>query len=71
MLSNVGLQTLKERRECICATHCCIGILNKLTSFLPSGVLQTIYNTLILPHLIYGILSWGHTQMSFIAEQLW
>ena len=32
-----------------------VGILNKLRSFLPSGVLQTIYNTLILPHLIYGV----------------
>ena len=39
-----------------------VSILNKLRSFLPSGVLQTIYNTLILPHLIYGILAWGrHT----------
>ena len=41
-----------------------VGILNKLRSFLPSGVLQTIYNTLILPHLIYGILAWGrHTDV--------
>ena len=39
-----------------------VGILNKLRSFLPSGVLQTIYNTLILPHMTYGIQSWGrHT----------
>ena len=36
-----------------------VGILNKLRSVLPSGVLQTIYNTLILPHMIYGILAWG------------
>ena len=36
-----------------------VGLLNKLRSFLPSGVLQTIYNTLILT---YGILAWGrHT----------
>ena len=43
-----------------------VAILNKLRSFLPSGVLQTIYNTLIglLPHLIYGILAWGrHTNV--------
>ena len=39
-----------------------VGILNKLRSFLPSGVLQTTYNTLVLPHLIYGILAWDrHT----------
>ena len=36
-----------------------VGIFNKLRSFLPSGVLQTIYSTLILPHMIYGILAWG------------
>ena len=41
-----------------------VGILNKLRSILPCGVLQTIYNTLILPHLIYGILAWGrHTNV--------
>ena len=41
-----------------------VSILNKLRSFLPSGVLQTIYNTLILPHMIYGILAWGrHTKV--------
>ena len=39
-------------------------LLNKLRSFLPSGVLQTIYNTLILPHMIYGILALGrHTKV--------
>ena len=39
-----------------------VGILNILRSFLPSGVLKTIYNTLILPHMTYGILAWGrHT----------
>ena len=46
-----------------------VGKLNKLRSFLPSGVLQTIYNTLILPHMIYGI----DTQKSYIKlkkEQL-
>ena len=41
-----------------------VVILNKLRSFLPSGVLKTMYNTPILPHLIYGILAWGrHTNV--------
>ena len=42
-----------------------VGILNKLRSFAPSVVLQTIYNTLILPHLIYGILA-CHTNVIYI-----
>ena len=36
------------------------GVINKLKHFLPSNILQTIYNSLILPHLNYGILAWGH-----------
>jgi hypothetical protein len=37
-----------------------IGILNKLKHFLPMDILRTIYSSLILSHLNYGILLWGH-----------
>ena len=50
-----------------------VGILNKLRSFLPSGVLQTIYNTLILPHYDLRNTSMGPTDKSYIKfkkEQL-
>ena len=36
-----------------------IGILNRLKSIYPRKVLLTLYNTLILPHFNYCILSWG------------
>ena len=36
-----------------------IGILNKLKHYLPSYILRTLYNSLILPHINYGILVWG------------
>ena len=36
------------------------GIMNKLKEYIPSNILQTIYNSLVLPHLNYGILLWGH-----------
>ena len=36
-----------------------IGILNRLKRQLPMGIKITLYNTLILPHLNYGILLWG------------
>ena len=36
------------------------GILNKLKLFLPQYILKTIYTTLILCQLNYGILAWGH-----------
>ena len=36
-----------------------IGILYKLKSLLPLYILKILYNSLILPHLLYGILVWG------------
>ena len=33
--------------------------MNKLKNFLPSYILLTIYNSLIMPHQIYGINLWG------------
>ena len=36
-----------------------IGIMNRLKCYLPSETLLVIYNSLILPHLLYGILLWG------------
>jgi hypothetical protein len=35
------------------------GILNKLKNTLPHHILRTIYNSLILPHLTYGALTWS------------
>ena len=35
------------------------GILNKIKLFLPSRILKTIYSSLILFQLNYGILVWG------------
>ena len=36
-----------------------VGILYKIRIFLPIKTLLQIYNSLILPHLYYGILAWG------------
>ena len=38
-----------------------IGVIKKLNKFLPESTLVTLYNSLILPHILYGILVWGHT----------
>ena len=35
------------------------GLLYKLTSVYPITILKSIYNTLVLPHINYCILSWG------------
>ena len=36
-----------------------LGIMCKLKQFLPQNILRILYNSLILPHLQYCVLSWG------------
>ena len=36
-----------------------IGIINHLKSIYPQRVLFTLYNSLIISHMLYGILLWG------------
>ena len=36
-----------------------VGILSRLKSYVPSETLKTIYNSLVMPYLQYGILVWG------------
>ena len=36
------------------------GVMNRLKHFVPSKTLLLLYNSLVFPHLIYGILLWGH-----------
>ena len=36
-----------------------LGVMCRLKNFLPLHVLRILYNSLILPHLQYGILTWG------------
>ena len=37
-----------------------IGILDNLKHVLPLNIFSIVYNSLILPHINYGILVWGH-----------
>ena len=36
-----------------------VGVINRLKNYIPENALLTIYNTLIIIHLNYGILTWG------------
>ena len=38
-----------------------LGVLRRLSCFLPSFTLKTLYNSLFLPYLQYGILLWGNS----------
>ena len=46
-----------------------IGVINRLKHTLPSRVLLTLYNTLILPHLNYGLVLWGHRNERILKLQ--
>ena len=41
-----------------------VGIINKLKHFVPKGVLYSLYCTLILPYINYGIIAWGSSNKS-------
>ena len=46
-----------------------IGVIRRLQSFVPCTVLKTLYNSLILPHLQYGLLLWGNSPNNLFQLQ--
>ena len=46
-----------------------IGVINKLKHLIPEKTLLTIYNSLILPHINYCILAWGHDSNRILKLQ--
>ena len=46
-----------------------IGVINKLKHLIPQKTLLTIYNSLILPHINYCILAWGHDSIRILKLQ--
>ena len=46
-----------------------IGVINRLKSHIPTSSLLTLYSSLILPYLNYGILAWGNSH-KFLLDRL-
>ena len=46
------------------------GVLNRLKDYFPTHILQSLYQTLISPHLNYGILAWGNSSKSLLDSLL-
>ena len=42
-----------------------VSVLNRLKYEYPLAILKTLYNTLFLPHLNYGILLWGSETIKY------
>ena len=47
-----------------------IGIIAKLSHFVPRHILLTLYCSLILPYISYGICAWGHTAETHLHKLL-
>ena len=61
--------TWKNHIDCISKTISRnIGVMNKLKHFVPNRILHTLYCTLVLPYLNYGVLIWGDTCKSYLNK---
>ena len=61
--------TWKAHIDCISKTLSRnIGVMNKLKHFLPERILRTLYCTMIMPYLNYGILIWGDTCKTYLDK---
>ena len=61
--------TWKNHINCISKTISRnIGVMNKLKHYIPYRILHTLYCTLILPYLSYGILICGNTCKSYLDK---
>ena len=49
---------------------CNIGVINKLKSFIPEKILYSLYFSLVLPYINYGILVWGGACKIYIEKIL-
>ena len=47
-----------------------IGMMSKLKHYLPKSILYTLYCSLILPYINYGILTWGSTSKMYLNKIL-
>ena len=64
--------TFKSHANKIAAKIACtIGTMKRLKHFLPTSILRTLYNSLILPHLTYGIILWGKELKRINKLQKW
>ena len=45
-----------------------VGILSKVGCLFPSSTLLLLYFTLILPHLLFGLVLWGNTYSTYLAK---
>ena len=46
-----------------------LGVMSRIKRYTTSSILRMIYNSLVLPHLYYGILAWGFSNSRIFKLQ--
>ena len=54
-----------------CKIAATIGTMKRLKNFLPRNIMKMLYDSLVLPHLTYGIILWGKKIKRIVKLQKW
>ena len=58
-------------KKVACKIACTVGTMKRLKKFMPQTVMKLIYNSLVVPHLNYGLILWGHKLKRINKLQKW
>ena len=58
-------------KKIACKIACTVGTMKRIKKFMPQKVMRLIYNSLVLPHITYGIILWGHKLKRINKLQKW
>ena len=58
-------------KKVACKIACTVGTMKRLKKFMPLNVMKLIYNSLVVPHITYGLILWGHKIKRINKLQKW
>ena len=58
-------------KKIACKIACTVGTMKRIKKFMPQKVMRLIYNSLVLPHITYGLILWGSKLKRINKLQKW
>ena len=58
-------------KKVACKIACTVGTMKRLKKFMPLKIMKLIYNSLVVPHINYGLILWGHKIKRINKLQKW
>ena len=58
-------------KKIACKIACTVGTMKRIKKFMPQTVMRLIYNSLVLPHITYGLILWGSKLKRINKLQKW